>query len=62
MRTRRGKAVEIGVMREAVERLCLAADDEEFIFVDDGNSKAAWRARNEAVRFLADARVCEWVA
>ena len=62
MRTRRGKAVELGVMREAVERLCLAADDEEFIFVDDGNSKAAWRARNEAVRFLADARVCEWVA
>ena len=45
-----------------MERLWLAADDEEFIFVDDGYSKAAWRARNEAVRFLADARVCEWVA
>ena len=62
MRTTRGKAFGLGVMRETVERLCLAAGDEEFLSIEESNSYAAWRARNDAVRFLADARVCEWVA
>lgn len=62
MRTSRGKAFGLGVMRETVDRLCLAAGDEEFLSIEESNSYAAWRARKDAVRFLADARVCEWVA
>ena len=34
----------------------------EFLSIEEGNSYAAMRAIQDAVRFLADSRVCEWLA
>ena len=62
MRSTGSGAFGLAVIRETVDRLCLVASDAEFLSIEDSNSHAAWRARKDAVRFLADSRVCEWLA
>ena len=62
MRSTGSGAFGLAVIRERVDRLCLDASDAEFHSIEESNSHAAWRARTYAVRFLADSRVCEWLA
>ena len=52
----------LAVIRETVDRLCLVAQDSEYLPIDEGTTHEACMSRKDATLFMADSSVCGRVA